>query len=173
MVMRILLILFIFTSTSSIAQQIYENKSGGYKIAVPEGWSIRTDQTTTDLLAPEDGPLDTWQEFLGVSISEANGLSLDESFDYFIGEDFPSYYPQFKIIKQGEEIINGMRARWVVYSFSNATQAGGSEVSATLNNLFYLILKDDVLYYLNGIAETSLYPKYEEKYLSIIRSFSL
>jgi hypothetical protein len=136
-------------------------------------WKIRTDGSTTDIQAPEEGPMDAWTEYLGVSVSPTEGAGLTGAFDYYIKEDFPSYYNQFKVIRQGEETINGHKAKWALFSFSNSSDlSGGGSTSATLNNLFYLVEGSEVFFYLNGIAEESHYPKYESSFLQMIRSFT-
>lgn len=153
--------------------RVIENKSGGYSLSIPASWTEKSDGTTTDVYPPEEGELDVWTEFIGVSVAEANGLSLDEAFQYYITQDFPSYYSNFIIVKKGEEIINGLKARWVLYSFSNTGASNDALKSATLYNIFYLIHKKDILYSLNGISEKSLYPTYEKDFLGIVRSFRI
>jgi len=175
MTQRLLLFcLSILISYTSAAQsRVFENKEGKYKISIPENWRERVEGTTTDIFAPEDGELDVWQEFLGVSLSESNGLTLDEVFTYYIKEDFPGYYQNFKVEKTGEETINGQKMKWVLYSFTSSTTVNGKPQVATLYDIFYLTLKKDTLYSLNGIAEKGYYPTLEPGFLNIIRSFSI
>jgi hypothetical protein len=164
------LVLSMIISLSGFSQtRVYENKSGGYKVSIPENWKERVEGTTTDIFAPDDGTFDVWQEFVGVSLSESNGLSLHDIFTYYIKEDFPGYYQNFNIVKQGEETINGQHFKWVLYSFSNTSKAEAT----TLYNLFYLTLKKETLYSLNAISEKSGYPKLEPGFLTIIRSFQI
>lgn len=170
----VIVLLLVLPSIHTVAQsRVIENKSGGYSIAIPATWTEKTDGTTTDVYPPEEGELDEWTEFIGVSIAEANGLSLDEAFQYYLTEDFPSYYPGFTVVKKGEETIHGLKATWMLYSFSNAGTSNPSAKAATLYNVFYLFHKNDVLYSINGIAEKSYYPAYEQDFLSVIRSFRL
>jgi hypothetical protein len=170
----VIAIVLILPSIHTVAQsRVIENKSGGYSIAVPASWTEKTDGTTTDVYPPEEGELDEWTEFIGVSIAGANGLSLDEAFQYYLMEDFPSYYPGFTVVKKGEETIHGQKAKWMLYSFSNAGTSNSSAKEATLYNVFYLFHQHDVLYFINGIAEKSYYPTYEQDFLTVIRSFRL
>lgn len=145
------------------------NKAGGYIITFPKDWKERIDGSTTDIFAPDDSEYDVWQEFVGVSVAESNGLTLEETFNYYMTEDFPGYYTNFQLIKKGAEVIHGQACKWAIYSFSNST----NNDAATLYNLFYLTLKNDTLYSLNAIAEKSGYPKLELDFLSIIRSFQI
>lgn len=149
--------------------RVYENKEGNYKISIPENWKERVNGTTTDIFAPDDSELDVWQEFVGVSLSESNDLTLDETFTYYMSEDFPGYYTKFKIIKQGEEIIDDQKCKWALYAFSNSTKGDAT----TFYNLFYLTLKQDTLYSLNAIAEKTGYSTLEPQFLTIIRSFQI
>lgn len=159
---------------SNFAQsRFFENKEGGYKILIPLNWTERVDGTTTDVLAPEEGEFDVWQEFVGVSLSESNGLTLDEVFTYYMKEDFPVYYQNFKVEKSGTETIHGQTMKWMLYSFSSSTTVNGKAKSATLYDIFYLTLKNETLYSLNAIAEKEFYQKMEADFLAIIRSFQL
>lgn len=170
----VIILVLVFFSIHSVAQsRVIENKSGGYSISVPATWTEKTEGTTTDVYPPEEGELDAWTEFVGVSIAEANGLTLDEAFQYYLAEDFPSYYPGFTVVKKGEETIHRLKAKWMLYSFSNAGASTSAAKEATLYNVFYLFHRNDVLYSINGITEKSYYPIYEQHFLSVIRSFRL
>jgi len=149
--------------------RVFENTAGNYKITIPENWKERVDSTTTDIFAPDKGKYDVWMEFVGVSLSQSKGLALDETFDYYMTIDFPGYYANFKIIKQGEEMVNGLKHKWVLYSFTNSTK----KKATTLYNLFYLTLKNDTLYSLNAIAQKREYRSHEVTFLFIIRSFQV
>ena len=166
-IMSISFLLILYVSYGQ--SKTFENQNGNYKISMPHDWAVRVDGTTTDMLVPDEGDLDAWQEFVGVSLSESNGLTLNDIFTYYMKEDFPGYYQNFKIVKQGEEIINGENFKWVLYSFSNSPKPD----AATLYNLFYLTLKKDILYSLNAISEKSGYAKLEPAFLTVIRSFQL
>lgn len=165
------LILLPFTLLSQ--NRVIENISAGYSISVPLSWKEKSDGTTTDVYPPEEGELDVWTEYIGISVVEANGLSLDEAFQYYITQDFPSYYSNFTIVKKGEELINGLKCKWVLYSFSNTSASNVTLKSATLYNIFYLIHKKDILYSLNGISEKSHYSTYEKDFLGIVHSFRI
>ena len=166
-------LLSVLISSAQAQSRGYENKEGNYSVSIPEKWRERTDGTTTDILAPEDGEFDVWQEFVGVSLSESNDLSLEEVFTYYIKEDFPGYYKNFKIEKSGEETINGQKMKWVLYSFTSSSTVQGKTQSATLYDIFYLTLKNKTLYSLNAIAEKEYYQKLEADFLRIIRSFRI
>ncbi len=164
------LILFTFSVT---AQQAFENKKGGYKISVPEKWTVEQEGEITDVYAPDEGEMDTWRERLDISLTDANDLSLEEAFTFYIKDDLPPAYKNFAIVRQGEETIHGLYAKWVLFSFSGSGTVGETEVSFTLYNLFYLVLKNNKLFMLNGIAEKDYFSKLESDYLKIIRSFQV
>jgi hypothetical protein len=165
--------LFISTTVSVAQTKAVDNTSGKYTITVPENWSVKRDGTITDVFAPDESSEDEWREFIGVSLAEANGASLDDAFDYYMKEDFPAYYAEFKIEKQGAETIHGKKVRWVVYSFATSTTVNADTKSARLFNLFCLVHDNDTLYSLNGIAEASRFGSYEPIYFQIIRSFKI
>lgn len=167
------LLAFLISFVSTAQTSVYENKAGKYTISIPENWKERVDGTTTDIFAPDEGELDSWQEFVGVSLSESNGLSLEDAFTFYLEQDFPGYYQNFTVEKSGEEIINGQPMKWMLYSFTSSTTSDGVPVTITLFNIFYLTLKGDTLYSLNAIAEKGYYLKLEPDFLAIIRSFQI
>jgi hypothetical protein len=167
------LFFFVFSAFSAIAQQVFENKKGGYKIFVPEKWIVEQDGEITDVYAPDEGEMDTWKERLEISLTGANDLTLDEAFTFYIEVDLPPAYKNFAIVRQGEETFHGLQAKWVLFSFSGSGTVGETEVSFTLYNLFYLKLKDNKLFLLNGIAEKDYFAKLESDYLKIVRSFQI
>jgi hypothetical protein len=166
------LIFFASTITFGWSQKVHENKEGNFKVTIPADWTVRVEGSTSDILAPEEGVMDEWSEFVGISANPSEGATLADVFDYYITDDFPGYYPEFKVLDKGEEIVNGVKAKWALYSFTNSTEvSGGSTKSATLNNLFYFMEKNGVFFYLNGIAEQAHYSSFEITFLKIIRSF--
>jgi hypothetical protein len=169
----ILIIILLISSVANSQSRVFENKEGNYKISLPEKWKERVDGSTTDIFAPDDGEFDVWQEFVGISLSELNDLTLDEVFTYYLKEDFPGYYKNFKIEKQGTEVINGQKMNWVLYSFSSSSTVNGAPKTTTLYDIFYLTLKDKTLYSLNAIAVKEYYSKLEPDFLNIIRSFQI
>jgi hypothetical protein len=164
---------FLISLVAPAQSRVYENNEGNYKISIPQNWIERVEGTTTDIFAPDEGELDSWQEFVGVSLAESNGLTLDEAFNYYMNEDFPGYYKNFKIEKRGDEIINGQKMKWMVYSFTSSTIVNGVPQTSTLYDIFYLTLKTNTLYSLNAIAEKEYYTKLEADFLTIIRSFKI
>jgi hypothetical protein len=148
---------------SASAQKSFTNKKGGYKIMVPENWTTKQEDDVTILYAPDEGEMDTWKEKLEVSLTGANDLNLDEGFNFYIEQDLPAIYDGLKILDRGEENINGLKTKWMVFSFSQS--------SNVFHNLFYLVLKDNKFYMLQAAAEKSFYPKYENEYRKIVRSF--
>lgn len=150
-----------------------ENTEGHFKFSYPQTWFAKSDGTITDVFSPEEGAEDIWQEYLGVSIGEANGLTLQEAFDYYINADFPEYYPEFAVLGTGKETINGLASQWALCSYSASGTANNKFKSATIYNLFYLIVKNDMLYFINGIAVETEYYRFEETFQKIIRSFQV
>jgi len=172
--MKHLIILFLTVSVlDASAQQAFQNKKGGYQIIVPEQWTVEQEEEITSVYAPDEEEMDTWKEKLEISLTDANDLSLEDAFNFYLQDDLPTTYNGLKIIRQGEEVINGVNAKWALFSFSGSGTLGTTEVSFTLHNLFYLVLKNNKLYMLNGIAEKDYYQKLESDYLKIVRSFQI
>lgn len=168
-----LIFFFLFFTLGAAAQEIFQNKKGGYQISVPKRWTVEEEDDITSVYAPDEEEMDTWKEKLEISLTDANDLTLEDAFNFYIQDDLPTMYNGLKIIRQGEEVINGLNTKWVLFSFSGSGTLGTTEVSFTLYNLFYLTLKNNKLFMLNGIAEKDYYQKLESDYLKIVRSFQV
>ncbi|HEU5292747.1 MAG TPA: hypothetical protein VFU05_18990 [Cyclobacteriaceae bacterium] len=162
--MKLLQILvFVMFPAIVFAQPTFENKKGGYKISIPFKWTVKQEDDVTIVYAPDEGDMDVWKEKLEISLTTANDLDLEEGFKFYIEQDLPAIYNGIQVLKQGEENINGLKTKWMVFSFSQS--------SNVFHNLFYLVWRDKKFYMLQAAAEKSFYPKYESEYLKIIRSF--
>jgi hypothetical protein len=168
-----LIFFFLFFTFGVAAQEIFQNKKGGYQISVPKRWTVEQEDDITSVYAPDEEEMDTWKEKLEISLTDANDLTLEDAFNFYVQDDLPAAYNGFKIIRQGEEVINGLSTKWVLFSFSGSGTVGETEISFTLNNLFYLTLKNNKLFMLNGIAEKDYYQKLESDFLKIVRSFQV
>lgn len=145
-------------------------------IALPE-WRVRTNGNETSVYAPADGEMDPWDEKLEFSVTDGEGIELEDAFRFYIQTDFPATYGKFKLVDQGSEEINGLQAKWATFLFSaQGTAAGGtgsgdSTLSATLYALFYVIKKNNTLYLVNGVTEKKLFSRFESSFRTIIRTF--
>lgn len=169
---------FILISWSLCAQSTpYHNEEGHYSFTPLNGWTVRTSGNDSFAYAPEDGMMDQWNEKLDFSVTDGEDITLDDAFDFYTNIDFPAAYGKFKLLAKGDEQINGLPAKWVTFTFSasgqaaNATPAGDSTISATLQALFYVIKKDNSLYLINGVSEKGLFQKFELPFRTIIRTF--
>ncbi len=169
----------LLAATVSFAQNplTVTSKTGQYSITPLPGWRVTETNGSMYIYAPADGAMDPWDEKLDISTAEANDNTIDEAFDFFIGTDFPETYLKFTLIKKGEEVIHGVPARWVEFTFSGFSEAEGANennsVSASLHVLFYLLLKDNTLYFINGVTEKSLFNRFEPDFRAIIRTFQI
>ena len=174
------LVSFFFLSISlSVSAQStpYHNVEGRYSFMPLRGWTVRASGSDSFVYAPEDGDMDSWSEKLDFSKVEGEGIALEDAFDFYVNTDFPAVYTKFKLTDTGIEQINGLSAKWVTFTFSatgqaeDATSSGDTTLSATLQALFYIIKKDNSLYLINGVAEKSLFPKFDLPFRTIIRTF--
>jgi len=159
----VITILFAFVIFNASAQKPFTNKKGGYKIMVPEKWTVKQEDDVTIVYAPDEEGMDVWKEKLEISVTAANDLDLEEGFAFYKEQDLPAIYDGIKFLNRGEENINGIKTKWMVFSFSQSANV--------FHNLFYLVWKDKKFYMLQAAAEKGFYPKYEKEYLKIIRSF--
>ncbi|MBL7838947.1 MAG: hypothetical protein JNJ75_02290 [Cyclobacteriaceae bacterium] len=153
------------------------NHEGHYAFTPLKGWNARISGTDSYVYAPADGAMDPWDEKLEFSITSGENIELDHAFNFYTTVDFPEVYAQFELINQGEEEINGLPAKWAVFTFSGqgtasaATASGDSTISANLQALFYVIKKGDSLYLVNGVTEKNLFARFDSSFRTIIRTF--
>lgn len=168
----ILLLLF---ALSAFAQTEKVNAEGKYAFTPLTGWTVRLSGNESYVYAPADGDMDELDEKVEFSLSDGEGVELDDAFDFYIKTDFPAAYGQFKLISEGEEQINGLRAKWATFTFSaQGAVAGSSEVvSATLQVVFYVFKKDNSLYLANGVTKKDLFSKFDPSFRAIIRTFRI
>src|SRR5690348_15471074 len=130
--MKLLQILvFVMFSTIAFSQPTFVNKKGGYKISIPFKWTVKQEEDVTIVYAPDEGDMDVWKEKLEVSLTAANDLDLEEGFKFYIEQDLPAIYDGIKVLRQGEEKINGLQTKWMVFSFRQSENV--------FHNLFYLV----------------------------------
>ena len=150
---------------------------GKYTVTALSGWRVRTNGNQCSVYAPPDGEMDSWDEKLEFSLTDGDGIELEDAFTFYIQTDFPAAYENFKLISQGVEEINGLTAQWATFTFSaKGTAAGGtgsgdSTLTATLQALFYVIKKNNTLYLINGVTEKNLFSRFESPFRTIIRTF--
>ncbi len=153
------------------------NHEGHYAFTPLKGWNARISGTDSYVYAPADGAMDPWDEKLEFSITSGENIELDHAFNFYTTVDFPELYAQFELINQGEEEINGLPAKWAVFTFSGqgtasaATASGDSTISANLQALFYVIKKGDSLYLIDGVTEKNLFARFDSSFRTIIRTF--
>lgn len=178
MSIRLLCILLLISTVSfSQSEKEHYNKEGHYAFTPLSGWRVRSSGSESFAYAPPDGGMDSWDEKVDFSVSEGEGIELEDAFDFYIKTDFPAAYGKFKLVNQGDETINGLKAKWATFTFSAQGTAGGagnsgdSTLSATLQAVFYVFKKDNALYLANGVTEKNLFRKFEPSFRTIIRTF--
>lgn len=178
MIRLILLFLVIglsFKASGQSSQKV--NREGHYAFTPLKGWTARLSGTDSYVYAPADGAMDPWDEKLEFSVTSGENIELDHAFNFYTTFDFPELYAQFELISQGEEEINGLPAKWAIFTFSGqgtasaATASGDSTVSANLQALFYVIKNGDSLYLINGVTEKNLFSRFDPSFRAIIRTF--
>jgi hypothetical protein len=162
-------------SQTEVSEHI--NPEGHYSFTPLKDWRVRTNGSDSDVYAPADGEMDSWDEKLEFNVTDGEGIELNDAFDFYINTDFPNAYRNFKVIDQGTEQINGLQAKWATFTFyAQGTAAGGtgsgdSSISATLQALFYLIKKNNSLYLVSGVTEKNLFAQFNPSFRAIIRTF--
>lgn len=157
-------LVLLYSNTFHDQNKTYYNDIGGYEIAYNETWTITTDGDRTTLHAPKESKRDTQHENLGISRSSTYGLSLQEAYDQFIIEAFPTTFKDFRLIDQGDQKVNNVDSKWIKFSFYD------EQVGINATNYIQLTIVKESLYILIGYASTQKFPEYEDSFKQIIQT---
>jgi hypothetical protein len=162
-------IAFAFNScTTSEEPGRYYSKDFGFSIIFPVGWEIQTIENGWITLAVTEleGPTDPWAEAVVVDVFEQpQGFDLDNTFNDRV-HSMNMNAVDFREEDRGEVTINGERARWIIYSYSE------HEIG-DLMVIEYLLVKGKRAFIISGDSPPDTFSEFEEIFITAARSFRL
>lgn len=160
MVKRTLFILICIVSQTSLISQTkaHIDPENGFKFNYYQDWNVTVKDGRTGIFAPQEGINDTENENWGISISSSFDKTVDECYQEYIIESFPDTFEDFKIINQGESLLEKVKFKWIEYSFI--------ENGLNIKNLTYIAVHKENLFVLIGYSGKK---KYDEKYGDLFR----
>lgn len=157
------IILFnLFTGCSLYGQQkTFKNKQCQYEFKYLNGWTIRSNQCITDVIAPDGHPNELGKEILSISRERTLGKSFEECYKLYVTDYFDT---ENRSVKAYEDIvINDHKARWIEYEH----EKGGM----LRTDLICLVYSDDFFFLIRGISSQKYYLQYRDGFKLIINSF--
>jgi hypothetical protein len=144
----------------------YYNRDLGFSIIFPTGWEIRTMENGWITLAVTEfeSPTDPWAEAVVVDVYERQqGFTLDNIFNEEV-DKMVTGAENFNEEDRGEVIIDGERARWILYSYY-FNKVGDMKV------IEYFLVKEKRAFILSGDAPLDRFSEFEEIFIRSARSF--
>jgi hypothetical protein len=164
--MRILLLFIITISFSNVfGQERFYNSNKTFSFIPIANWENYSKEDTLCFAQPLSNIFDNYQENINVCIYPANGMSLEELWESFVLRDFPKSFENYKFIQMSESIINEKKAKWI--AFSNTTN------NVKFQNLVYMLVENDIMYYIICIAKESEYSKLDKEFRQMINTFQI
>jgi len=125
-------------------------------IELPEGWDLVEKEkniTTT-------GPI---PENLGINFVEKTDETLDQRFEYYLNELEKG--KRFKSFREGYEVINGQKYRWVEYEMKNT--------GFSFHSYLFLTIHNTALYSINLTSTKARYKTNLNALLIILRTMKM
>jgi hypothetical protein len=106
----LLISIFIFTPGYCLEKHDVKITNLNFSIEIPGDWKLIIEENR----ASTKGPI---PETIGVNFVKKTNASLVDNFDYYLSRLLAE--EKFTIINRGNEIINGLKYRWVEYEMLN------------------------------------------------------
>lgn len=148
----------------------FYKEADGYSIVVPADWEIQDDgymSTSMIAMSPVDttDPTDTFTENMNVIREELPyEISLQEYADLSF-ENAGKMLNNFTILEQGDVTINGVAAKWLIYTHQLNDFTG--------KVLAYMVIGDSSAYVLTFSADTTDFDTIKPTFTQIAESFKL
>lgn len=145
----------------------YYDKANGFSIKYPEAWSVceghAEDDPVVEGLSPWEDDYDEFAEHMTVDVEliEA-GTSLDSYSEETI-EAQMAEIPGFEVTERGRATLDGEDAVWIVFDF----ESEGGMVTV----LGYSLVKGERGYLISGVAQSSKFSSYRNRFEQIAESF--
>lgn len=145
----------------------YYDKANGFSIKYPEAWSVceghAEDDPMVEGLSPWEDDYDEFAEHMTVDVEliEA-GTSLDSYSEETI-EAQMAEIPGFEVTERGRATLDGEDAVWIVFDF----ESEGGMVTV----LGYSLVKGERGYLISGVAQSSKFSSYRNRFEQIAESF--
>ncbi len=128
-----------------------------------KNWKKKSD---TDMVFVKPLDLrDLYQENITIDEYPAQGMTLKKLWNSFVIKDFPKSFKDYKIIESGVDNIDGNSANWIICSNSYS--------GVKFINIVYMIVKNDLMYYIIAMADSKDFEKTKKDFISMIKSIKI
>jgi len=165
------IIIFLGIGTFVFGQENNEfvNEAAGYKINFTDGWVNESSDNNRSLdisfRAPRKGVLDMTDEFITISYIENENSDLIEMYELFVLGAIPTFI-NYKEIDQKEEVINGMKSKWIHFEADN----NNGQRCQTMIHTFY---GNGKFYYIISTGLLNPFKERKAEFEKVINSFTI
>jgi hypothetical protein len=151
---------------------LYHNEDGGYSIALPNGWEIRDNfwGTGTVMAVPPTGSPDYPGDISVGGGTLPSGTTLEDWREDTIG-NVCSMSADCEAVESGETTIDGLRALWVVVSYTTTSEHELYTVGQHLQELAYFFKKGSTGYIIDLTATAENFSRLRSQYEQVAQSF--
>ncbi|OEK01288.1 hypothetical protein BFP97_07070 [Roseivirga sp. 4D4] len=156
--------IFLFNNVIYAQTEVYSESNRGFTFRYFEGWTISNQNERIAVFAPKENRRDYQAENWGITSSFIGKRTLEECYQEYIIESFPNLFESFKIIDQGQSLLDGVKFKWIEYGFVQ----NGLEIK----NLTYLAVHKEELFVLIGYSSKNRFDvKYGNLFRKMMESF--
>jgi len=150
----------------SIGQERVFNSEKTFSIIPVKGWENYSKENNIIFAQKLTNIRDRYQENIQIFSRPANNMTLEELWKSFVIRDFPKSFENYKFKQMWNSNINGMNANWI--EFTNTGEQG-----QTFYNLVYMLVENNVMYYIICLALEKDYKSVEKDFRQMINSFKI
>jgi len=158
--------LLLVSCKTSVGQERVYNSGKTFSIIPIRGWENHSTGNSIIFAQRLTSIRDRFQENVQAHTFPANSMTLDELWNSWVINDFPRSFENYRFKQSGESVINGVRANWI--EFTNRGEQG-----QTFRNLVYILVENDIMYYIICIALDRDYKSVETDFKKMIYSFRI
>jgi len=148
----------------------YHNDTWGFSIKFPEDWVVvegeSEDEPPVLAIAPPENVNDNFTQ--AVMVAATDNVPPEETLEMFFQmtlRGLKDSTPSFKQLEDGQATVNGVDARWAVFSAKEGT--------TTIKVLVYVLLKDGRGFMILGMDESAQFLDHKAELKAIAESFRI
>ena len=157
--------LLLVIKLSNGQERVY-NSEKTFSIIPVEGWKNYSKENNIVFAQKHTSIRDRYQENIQVLTHPADDMTLDELWDVYVIKAFPKSFENYKFKQMWKSNINGINANWI--EFTNTGEQG-----QTFYNLVYVLVKNNIMYYIICLALEKDFKSVEKDFRKMINSFKI
>ena len=160
----IVLLLFLFMFDVH-GQNLIWNKSGSISMLMDEKWAVNSTKDNLGVIMKLKGVNQDIGGTLQVTTAPAKGKDLNQLWNEYVVQDFPTSFHKYQQIEEGTTTIDSISSKWILFYSVNH--------EITFKNRSTCLVKDDTLYIITCVSPAGFYELVEEAFEKMINSIRI